>query len=129
VARWLLILLSAGVLWAQQAPPAVPLPPEEDETLKGKTDEYVLNPLQAQNELKIGNYYLKKGSLNAAAKRFEEATKWDPNFADAYLKLGEVQERLRNTAAAQAAFRKYVELAPDAKNAGAIKKKLKTPAS
>lgn len=117
------------MLWAQQPTPAPPLPPEEDETLKDKTSEYVLNPLQAQNELKIGNFYLKKGSLTAAAKRFEEATKWDPNFAEAYLKLGEVQERLRNTTAAQAAFRKYVELAPDAKNASAIKKKLKNPAS
>ena len=116
-------------LCAQQPPAGVPPPPEEDETLKGKTEDYVLNPLQAQKELKIGNYYLKKGSLNAAAKRFEEATKWDPNFAEAYLRLGETQERLRNTKAAQAAFRKYVELAPDAKNADSIKKKLKNPAS
>lgn len=97
--------------------------------MKGKADEYVLNPLQAQKELKIGYFYLKKGSLGAAVKRFEEATKWDPNFAEAYLRLGETQEKLRNTTAAQAAYRKYIDLMPDAKNAGAIKKKLKTGGS
>ena len=97
--------------------------------VKGKPEDYTLNPLQAQKELKIGNFYFKKATATgyrAAAKRFEEATKWDPNFAEAYLRLAETQEKLNNAAAAKAAYRKYLELAPDAKNAAAVKKKVKS---
>ena len=55
----------------QQEPqqPAPVEPPEEDENLK--TKEYSFNPLQAQKELNIGNFYFKKGSYKAAAGRFE----------------------------------------------------------
>jgi tetratricopeptide (TPR) repeat protein len=120
-------LLLAGALWAQ--PPQQQLPPEEDEVARGRPEEYTLNPLQAQKEMKIGNFYFKKATpsgYRAAALRFEEAAKWDPNFAEAYLRLGEAQEKLKNAAAAKAAFAKYLELAPDAKNAAAIKKKIKS---
>jgi predicted Zn-dependent protease len=115
--------------WAQQPPAAQELPPEEDEMVKGKVEEYTLNPLQAQKELKIGNFYFKKATpsgYRAAAMRFEEATKWDPNYAEAYLRLAEAQEKLKNAAAAKAAYGKYLELAPEAKNAAAIRKKIKS---
>ena len=101
-----------------------PLPPEEDESLK-PAREYVFNPLQAKNELKIGAYYFKKGSMKAAALRFEEATRWDPTSADAFLKLGEARERMGDKKSAKAAYTKYLELAPEAKDAPLIRKKLK----
>ncbi|MFN0169713.1 MAG: tetratricopeptide repeat protein [Bryobacteraceae bacterium] len=97
-------------------------PPEEDESIK--TTEYSFNPLQAVKELKIGNYYFKKGSFKAAAQRFEEATRWDPNFAEAYLRLGETRERQKNKKGAAEAYAKFLELAPDAKNAPEIKRKI-----
>jgi tetratricopeptide (TPR) repeat protein len=107
----------------KQAPPAQEQePPEEDETLKPK--EYSFNPLEAAQDLKVGNYYFKKGNYNAAQRRFTEATKWDPGFAEAYLRLGEVEEKLKDRKAANAAYAKYLELAPDSKEADAIKKKL-----
>ena len=53
-------------------------PPEEDVTAKPKV--YAFNPLQATKEVQIGNYYFKKGSWNAAAMRFREATKWNPGW-------------------------------------------------
>ena len=114
------LLLFAG-LWAQQPKPPSQEPVEEDESLAPKT--YTFNPLQANKELTIGNYYFKKKNYRAAAKRFTEATKWNPNFAEAYLRLGEAQEKLHDKDQAKEAYAKYVQLAPDAKNAGAIKKK------
>ena len=51
------------------------LPPEEDKSLAVR--EYGFNPVQAQKEIRTGNYYFKKGSYRAAAGRFEEATKWN----------------------------------------------------
>ena len=121
---WLILSLSA-LAWPQEAKQQQPpLPPEEDETLKAPR-EYVFNPLQAKNELRIGAYYYKKGSMKAAAQRFEEATRWDPTSAEAFLRLGEARERMGDKKAAQAAYAKYVELAPGAKDAAAIRKKLK----
>jgi tetratricopeptide (TPR) repeat protein len=97
-------------------------PPEEDESLKPK--EYSFNPLEAERDLKIGSYYFKKGNYKAAASRFREATRWNPTYAEAFLRLGESEEKLKNKPAAQEAYGKYLELAPDAKDAEGIKKKL-----
>ncbi len=108
----------------QKAPPATsPEPAEEDESLK-PAKQYAFNPVQAEKELRIGDFYFKKGSWQAAAGRFKEATKWNPNFAEAYLRLGEAQEKLKNPSAARQAFRKFLDLAPNDKRAGEIKKKL-----
>lgn len=105
---------------AQQ--PTPPEPPEEDQALAVK--EYAFNPVQAQKELQIGNYYLKRGSYTAARLRFLEATKWNPNFADAYLRLGETYEKLKDRPASHKAYEKYLELEPKGKEAEGIRAKL-----
>jgi tetratricopeptide (TPR) repeat protein len=96
-------------------------PPEEDETLKPK--EYGFNPLQASKEIKTGLFYKKKKSWKAAARRFEEALKWDPNSGEAYLNLGEVLEKTNDKEGAKQAYTKYLEIEPDSKLAPALKKK------
>lgn len=120
---WLLIaaLFAASALaCAQQQQPA-PEPPEEDETLKAK--EYAFNPLQAEKEIKVGDFYFKKGSFKAAALRYEEATRWNPSSAEAFLKLGRAQQKLKNEKAALEAYRKYVALAPESKTAQELRKR------
>ena len=98
-------------------------PEEEDESLRPK--EYTLNPLQAEKEMRIGEYYFsKRHSYRAAAGRFREATRWNPALADAFLRLAEAEEKLKNPDEARAAYAKFLELAPDSKQAPAIKKKL-----
>ena len=97
-------------------------PPEEDEALVPK--EYSFNPLQASKEMIAGNYYFKKGICRAAARRFEEATKWDGTNAQAFLRLGEAKEKQHDRKAASEAYAKYLEIAPDAKDAGEVKKRL-----
>jgi tetratricopeptide (TPR) repeat protein len=97
-------------------------PPEEDESLKPTV--YAFNPLQATKEMKVGGYYFKKGSYRAAAHRFEEASKWDPTLADAYFRLGEAREKLHDPKGAAEAYAKYLDAAPDAKNAAELRKKI-----
>jgi tetratricopeptide (TPR) repeat protein len=97
-------------------------PPEEDESLKPK--EYTLNPLEAARNVTAGNFYFKKGNYRAAARRYDEASKWDPGNADAFLRLGETDEKLKDRVGARGAYSKYLELAPEAKNADEVKKKL-----
>jgi tetratricopeptide (TPR) repeat protein len=98
------------------------IPPEEDKSLS--VTEYSFNPLQAEKELQTGNYYFKKGSYRAAASRFREATKWNDGSIDAWLRLGETEEKLKDHKAAKEAYAKYLTLAADAKNAPEIRKKL-----
>lgn len=97
-------------------------PPEEDVSAIPK--EYVLNPLQAEKEYRVGLYYLKKGTVKAAVHRFEEATKWNPAYAEAYEKLGDAYSRLRDEKAAHEAYKKFLELQPEGKEAAAVRKKL-----
>lgn len=109
-------------------PPVVEVePPEEDEASKPK--EYAFNPLQAEKELNIGNFYWKKKSYRAAALRYEEATKWNPGYAEAWLKLGEAHEKLKQSAEARAAYEQFLTLAVEDKRAGEVKKRVaKLPA-
>jgi tetratricopeptide (TPR) repeat protein len=97
-------------------------PPEEDESLAPKT--YSFNPLEAEKDLKVGLYYFKKGNYKASTSRFREATLWNPTFAEAFLRLGESAEKLKDKKAAEEAYTKYLALSPDAKDAESIKKKL-----
>lgn len=97
-------------------------PAEEDESLIVKP--CVLNPLEAGRNVDAGNFYFKKGNYPAAVKRFLNATCWDPSSAEAFLRLGEADEKMRKRDDERAAYEKYLELAPDAKNATDIKKKL-----
>jgi tetratricopeptide (TPR) repeat protein len=131
----MLSLFLAGALWPQQdktlkskgqeqAKPDVQEqePPEEDEGLKPK--EYTFNPLKAETDFKVGNFYFKKGNYKGAVSRFHEATLWNPNYAEAYLRLAESEEKMKDPKAAHQAYAKYLELAPDSKEAAAVKKKL-----
>jgi predicted Zn-dependent protease len=127
VTRALLLLwLAAGVRAeppkAEPPPKAVSEPAEEDTSLTNK--EYEFNPLQATKEIQVGGFYMKKGSYKAAAQRFDEATKWNPGLAEAWLRLGEAREKLKDDKGMRAAYAKYLELDPDAKNAKEIKKKV-----
>lgn len=97
-------------------------PPEEDPALIPK--ECVLNPLEAEKNVHTGEFYFNKKNYHAAANRYKEATCWDPSSKEAFLKLGEVEEKLHNRGEARDAYQKYLALAPDAKNATEIKKKL-----
>jgi tetratricopeptide (TPR) repeat protein len=117
---------------AQQPPPpkeeaSLPpddsqLPPEED---KAKIKEtYSFNPLQSKKDVTVGEEYFKKGSFNAAASRFREATKWNDGNSDAWLRLGDAEAKLKDMKAAQEAWEKYLQLAPEAKNAAEVRKKL-----
>ena len=110
---------------AAQQPPEEDNPPEEDTSVAPKV--YPLNPLESERNIKVGNFYMRQRTLRgyrAAAGRFEDATRYNPSSAEAFFRLGEAQEKLKNTDAAKAAFEKVLQLAPDSKLAHEAKKKL-----
>jgi tetratricopeptide (TPR) repeat protein len=137
--RSILALLVAGIVGnAQQAEPrqkqlktqrSEPAaagkeqdPPEEDKSIA--PTEYSFNPLQAAKDIKVGDYYLKRGNVRAAAGRFREATRWNESSGEAWLRLAEAEEKLKDRKAAREAYTKYLEVAADAKNAADIRKKI-----
>ncbi len=136
MSRWCIALILAATALAQPpaAPPKAPekqeaqapdpsqLPPEEDTDLK--PEEYSFNPVKSKRDVEVGKQQLKKGNLKGAASRFTTATKWNDANAEAWLLLGEVEEKRENHQAARAAWEKYLQLAPTAKNAGEVKKRL-----
>src|SRR3954454_529419 len=136
MSRWIVALLAVGIALAQQAPqkkletdrqkPAPSakeeVPPEEDTALT--TTEYSFNPLQSNKDVLVGNQYYKNHKYRAAQLRYTSATKWNDGNAEAWLRLGEVAERLKDSEKAKQAYQKYLELASDAKNAADIRKKV-----
>jgi Flp pilus assembly protein TadD len=109
---------------SQKAPPkeSYPPPPEEDKSVA--PTEYSFNPLQSQREVAVGEYYFKQGSYRAAAGRFREGARWNERNAEAWLRLGEASEKIKDKDAAREAYAKYLALASDAKNAAEIRKRL-----
>ena len=129
VSRLLAFVLVAGLGFAQgqlrerqETPPEAPLI-DEDEDLLPRT-QYAFNPIQAQKDLKIGNFYARKGNHRAAAGRYLEATKWNPSYAEAYWRLGRSREKLKQPSDALAAYRRFLQLAPDDKRAKAVRRKI-----
>lgn len=128
---WALLLASAAPAFADDLKKERPQPPpasqeqvpKEEDTALGEKD-YAFNPLQAEKEIQVGEFYSKKGKQRAAAERFREATKWNPGSVEAWLRLGEAEEKLKDPKAAKEAYAKYLDLSPDAKNAPEIRKKL-----
>ncbi len=105
-----------------QPPSAAEL--KEEDTGVTVEKEYAFNPLQAEKELKTGDFYAKKGSHKAAASRYLEAVKWNPTLAEGWRKLAISREKLKDGEGAIEAWKKYLELDPDAKDAKAIHKKV-----
>jgi len=123
------LLLRAQAPQTNQQKPAQPPdesePPEEDESVA--PEKFVLNPLESERNVKVGNFYMRKGTnagYRAALARFERATRFNPNNAEAFFKVGEAEEKLKNKDAAKAAFERVIQIAPDSKFAHEAKKKI-----
>ncbi len=96
---------------------------DEDEDLLPQT-EYVFNPIQAKKDVKIGDFYAKKGNHRAAVARYLEATKWNPQYAEAFWKVADSREKLEQPAQALEAYRKYLQVDADSKKASEARERI-----
>jgi len=95
------------------------VPPEEDTSLAVK--EYSFNPLQAEKELQIGNFYFKTGKYRVRRHAVTEAT--SGTTARATPGCGWVRREVEDPKAPRKRIQ-VLALAADAKNAAEIRKKL-----
>jgi tetratricopeptide (TPR) repeat protein len=133
-------LLSFGApLRAQDPPPdssskppdAAPLPPAKtkgkskpDTATKSAADQPTWDPLRAEKDMEVGKYYMKKGDLDAAIDRFEDAAAAKPGFALPFLYLGEAQEKKGLKKQAAKSYQRYLDLYPHAEDREKVKKKI-----
>ncbi len=137
------ILFCAGVFFlaeasarAQDPPPADPAPvpakkpdqpkqkPNTDSAAQSAPDQPKWDPLRAEKDLEVGKYYMKKGDIDAAIDRFEDATDAKPGYAIPFLYLGEAYEKKGKKKQAVKAYQRYVDLYPHAEDGDKVRKKI-----
>lgn len=132
------LVLAAGLACAQDTTPAAdapaPVPAKKSEPAKPKPntdsatqsapDQPKWDPLRAEKDLDVGKYYMKKGDLDAAIDRFQDAAESKPGYAIPYLYLGEAYEKKGKKKLAVKAYQRYLDLYPHAEDGEKIRKKI-----
>lgn len=131
------IFLFAGLpLRAQDPPPESSSKPDEppakkpdkkkksDSATQNAPDQPTWDPLRAEKDLEVGQYYMRKGDVDAAIDRFQDATTAKPGYAVPFRYLGEAQEKRGLKKQALASYSRYLELYPHAEDGDKIRKKI-----
>ena len=95
-----------------------------DSPTKSAPDQPTWDPLRAEKDLEVGQYYMKKGDLDAAIDRFEDAVLAKPGYAIPFRYLGEAQEKKGMKRVAIKSYTRYLDLYPHAEDADKIHKKI-----
>jgi tetratricopeptide (TPR) repeat protein len=112
------------------APPAAPsekkpLPKKnKDNATESAPDQPTWDPQRAEKDIEVGQYYMKKGDVDAAIDRFQDATVAKPGYAVPFKFLGEAQEKKGLKKPAIKSYQRYLELYPKAEDAEKIKKRI-----
>jgi tetratricopeptide (TPR) repeat protein len=106
----LLGLLSGHALAQQQAPK------EEGQQQPETYDAY-----HAEKAVQIGLFYMKKGDIDAAIDRFQDAIRLRSNFARPRLLLGEAYEKKNDKAQALKYYKEYLQVLPHAPDAKKVR--------
>jgi tetratricopeptide (TPR) repeat protein len=99
-------------------------PKDKDTPTNSAPDQPTWDPLRAEKDLEVGQFYLKKGDLDAAIDRFQDAAAAKPGFAIPYRYLGEAQEKRGDKSEALKSYRRYLDLYPHAEDAKKIQKRI-----
>lgn len=82
------------------------------------------DPLRAEKDLEVGQYYMKKGDLDAAIDRFQDATAAKPGYAIPFRYLAEAQEKKGLKKQAIKSYQRYLDLYPHAEDGDKVRKKI-----
>jgi tetratricopeptide (TPR) repeat protein len=136
-----IIPLSAGLPLRAQDPapessskpaeePAPKKPDKPDKKHKSDTatqnapDQPSWDPLRAEKDIEVGQYYMRKGDVDAAIDRFQDATTAKPGYAVPFRYLGEAQEKKGLKKEAIKSYARYLDLVPRADDAEKVRKKI-----
>jgi tetratricopeptide (TPR) repeat protein len=104
--------------------PKSPPKPNKDAPTQSAPDQPTWDPLRADKDMEVGQYYLHKGDLDAAIDRFQDAILAKPGYAIPFRFLGEAQEKRGLKKQAIKSYQRYLDLYPHAEDGEKIKKKI-----
>ncbi len=97
---------------------------KKDSATQNAPDQPTWDPLRAEKDLEVGQYYMKKGDVDAAIDRFQDATTAKPGYAIPFRFLGEAQEKKGLKKQAVKSYQRYLDLYPHAEDGDKIRKKI-----
>jgi tetratricopeptide (TPR) repeat protein len=108
------------------APTDKPKPPKPnaDNATQNAPDQPKWDPLRAEKDMQVGEYYMHKGDLDAAIDRFEDATLAKPGYAVPFRFLGEAQEKKGLKKQAIKSYQRYLDLYPKAEDKDKVLKRI-----
>jgi tetratricopeptide (TPR) repeat protein len=112
---------------ADTPPPPPAKPPakqKKDTATQSAPDQPTWDPLRAEKDLEVGQFYMKKGDVDAAIDRFQDATIAKPGYAVPFRYLGEAQEKKGLKKQAIKSYQRYLDLYPHAEDGDKIRKKI-----
>ena len=131
IAAWLWAIPAFAQAPPDDSPPAPqansqqPAPKKNaDNPVASAPDQPTWDPLRADKDMQVGKYYMKKGDIDAAIDRFEDATLAKPGYALPFLYLGDAYEKKGKKKPAVKAYQRYLDLDPKAEDADKIRKKI-----
>jgi tetratricopeptide (TPR) repeat protein len=104
--------------------PKQPAKKNADNATQNAPDQPTWDPLRAEKDLEVGQYYMRKGDVDAAIDRFEDAIVAKPGYAVPFKFLGEAQEKKGLKKKALKSFQRYLDLYPHAEDGEKIRKKM-----
>jgi tetratricopeptide (TPR) repeat protein len=96
----------------------------KDNATESAPDQPMWDPLRAEKDLEVGQYYMRKGDVDAAIDRFQDAALAKPGYAIPFRYLGEAQEKKGLKKPAIKSYQRYLDLVPHADDAEKVKKKI-----
>jgi len=109
--------------------PATPPPKstpkqKKDTATQNAPDQPTWDPLRAEKDLEVGQFYMKRGDLDAAIDRFQDATTAKPGYAVPFRFLAEAQEKKGLRKQAIKSYQRYLDLYPHAEDGDKVRKKM-----
>jgi tetratricopeptide (TPR) repeat protein len=98
--------------------------PNSDNATQNAPDQPMWDPLRAEKDLEVGQYYMRKGDVDAAIDRFQDAILAKPGYAIPFRYLGEAQEKKGLKRDAINSYTRYLALYPRAEDKEKIEKKI-----
>ena len=82
------------------------------------------DPLPAEKDVKVGTYYMHKGSYDAAIARFQDAIVQKADYAKPRLLLAQLYEKKDDKISAVKYYKEYLQVYPHAPDAKKIQEKI-----
>lgn len=110
-----------------QPAPSKQRPPDKknrDNATQNAPDQPTWDPVRAEKDIEVGQYYMRKGDVDAAIDRFQDATTAKPGYALPFRYLGEAQEKKGLKKQAMRSYQRYLDLYPHSEDKAKVQKKI-----